>query len=133
MKAIEYQKDRSLKVFLKHLVKGIIGQILMLFGKGLSLGFVLFLALSTLSLLNRGMDFLDSSSKKSSAGLSQRQTFQTAASVSRLPYHVNSQPYSGGAYTRSGKTQETRDAIRESGYFVNAVESFMRSLSRFSK
>lgn len=133
MKAIKYQEDRSLSVFLKGLVKGIFGVILMLFGKGLSLGFVLFLALSTLSLLNRGMDSLDSSSKSSKAGLSQRQTFQTVAPVSRLPYRVMPQPYSGGANTRLNKTQDARDAIRESGYFVSSVESFMRSLGRFSK
>ena len=133
MKAIKYQEDRSLSVFVKGLVKGIFSVILMLFGKGLSLGFVLFLALSTLSLLNRGMDSLDSFSKKSSAGLSQRQTFQTAAPGSRLPYRAISQPYSGGANTRLNKTQDARDAIRESGYFVSSVESFMRSLGRFSK
>ncbi len=133
MKAIKYQEDHCLCVFLKRLVKGIFSVILMLFGKGLSLGFVLFLALSTLSLLNRGMDSLDSSSKSSKAGLSQRQTFQTAAPVSRLPYRVMSQPYSGGANTRLNKTQDTRDAIRESGYFVSSAESFMRSLGRFSK
>ena len=94
---------------------------------------MLFLALSTLSLLNRGMDSLGSSSKGSKAGLSQRQIFQPAAPVSRLPYRVISQPYSGGANTRLNKTQDARDAIRESGYFVSSVESFMRSLGRFAK
>ena len=133
MKAIKYQEDRSLSLFLKLLVKGIFSQILMLFGKGLSLVFVLFLALSTLSLLNRGMDFLGSSSKKSSVGLSQHQSFQAAVPVSGSPYRVTSQPYSCGANTRLNKTQDARDAIRESGYFVSSVESFMRSLSRFSK
>jgi len=132
MKAIEHQEGRYLSMFLK-VLKGIFSEILMLFGKGLSLGFLLFLALSTLSLLNRGMDSLDSSSKSSKAGLSQRQTFQPAAPVSGSPYSVISQPYSGGANTRSNKTRDARNAIRESGYFVSSVESFMRSLSRFSK
>ncbi len=133
MKAIKYQEDRSLSMFLKVIVRGIFSQILMLFGKGLSLGFVLFLALSTLSLLNRGMDSLSSSSKGSKAGLSQRQNFQTAAPVLGLPYRAASQPYSGGTFTRSNQAQNARDTIRESGYFVSSVESFMRSLSRFSK
>ena len=133
MKAIEYQEDRSLSVFLKVLVRGIFSQILMLFGKGLSLGLVLFLALSTLSLLNRGMDSLSSSSKGSKAGLSQRQNFQAPASVLGLPYHAASQPYSGGTLTRSNETRNARDTIRESGYFVSSVESFVRSLGRFSK
>ena len=133
MKAIENQEDRSLSMFLKVFVRGIFSQILMLFGKGLSFGFVLFLALSTLSLLNRGMDSLSSSSKGNNAGLSQRQNFQMAAPVSRLPYRAVSQPYSGGAYTRSNQGQNARDTIRESGYFVSSVESFMRSLGRFAK
>ena len=133
MKAIENQNDRSLRVFVSGFVRGIFSHILMLFGKGLSLGFVLFLALSTLSLLNRGMDSLSSSSKGSKAGLSQRQNFQTLAPVSRLPYHVASQPDAGGVYTRSNQTRNARDTIRESGYFVSSVESFVRSLSRFAK
>lgn len=133
MKSIEYKEDRSLSMFLKVIVRGIFSQILMLFGKGLSLGFVLFLALSTLSLLNRGMDSLSSSSKGSKAGLSQRQNFQTAAPVLGLPYRVASQPNSGGTFTRSNQAQNARDTIRESGYFVSSVESFVRSLSRFSK
>jgi len=133
MKAIEYKEDRSLIVFLKVFVRGIFSHILMLFGKGLSLGFVLFLALSTLSLLNRGMDTLSSSSKGSKAGLSQRQKFQTAAPVLGLPYRAASQPNSGGTFTRSNQAQNARDTIRESGYFVSSVESFVRSLSRFSK
>ena len=133
MKAIENQNDRSLRVFVSGFVRGIFSHILMLFGKGLSLGFVLFLALSTLSLLNRGMDSLSSSSKSSKAGLSQRQNFQIAVPVSRLPYRVASQPDAGGAYTRSNQTQNARDTIRESGYFVSSVESFMRSLGRFAK
>lgn len=132
MKSIEYE-DRSLNLFFKVLVMGIFRQILMLFGRGLSLGFVLFLALSTLSLLNRGMDFFDSSSKGSKAGLVKQQSFQAAPQVSGAPYRVAYQPYSSGAYTRSNKTQDARDTIRESGYFVGSVESFMRSLARFSK
>ena len=133
MKSIEYEEDRSLNAFFKVLVKGIFRQILMLFGRGLSLGFVLFLALSTLSLLNRGMDFLDHSSKGSKAGLVNQQSFQAASPISGKSYRVISQPYVNGAYTRPNKTKDTRDAIRESGYFVSSVESFMRSLARFSK
>jgi len=133
MKAIECKEGRSLIAFLKVFVRGIFSYILMLFGKGLSLGFVLFLALSTLSLLNRGMDSLSSSSKVSKAGLSQRQNFQTAAPVLGLPYRAASQPNSGGTFTRSNQAQNARDTIRESGYFVSSVESFVRSLSRFSK
>ncbi|HRK61703.1 MAG TPA: hypothetical protein PLY88_04045 [Candidatus Omnitrophota bacterium] len=132
MEAIEYEEKRSLNAFLKVFVKGILQQILILFGRGLSLGFVLFLALSTLSLLNRGMDFLGISSNGSKSGsVKQAQTFQSPVSVSA--YRVNPQPYNSGAYTRSNKTQDTRDAIRESGYFVSSVESFVRALSRFSK
>jgi hypothetical protein len=133
MKSIEYEEDRSLNLLFKVFVMGIFRQILMLFGRGLSLGFVLFLALSTLSLLIRGMDFLDSSSKGNKAGQVKQQNFQAASQVSGTPYRVISQPYVSGAYTRSNKTQDTRDAIRESGYFVSSVESFMRSLARFSK
>ena len=88
MKSIEYEEDRSLNAFFKVLVKGIFRQILMLFGRGLSLGFVLFLALSTLSLLNRGMDFFDHSSKGSKAGLVNRQSFQAAPQISGTPYRV---------------------------------------------
>lgn len=133
MKAIENQKDRSWRVFVSVFVRGIFSHILMLFGKGLSLGFVLFLALSTLSLLNRGMDSLSSSSKISKAGLSQRQNFQTAAPVLGMPYHAASQSNSGGTLPRSDQARNARDTIRESGYFVSSVESFMRSLGRFAK
>lgn len=133
MKAIENQKDRSWRVFVSVFVRGIFSHILMLFGKGWSLGFVLFLALSTLSLLNRGMDSLSSSSKISKAGLSQRQNFQTTAPVLGMPYHAASQPNSGGTLPRSDQARNARDTIRESGYFVSSVESFVRSLGRFSK
>ncbi len=133
MRAIDCQENSSLikflgKVFLK---------ILSLFGRGLSLGFVLFVALSALSLLNRGMDSFESTFK--GTGVRQGPQFGTSgysgigAGLTPASYGVKRQPQTSGATSRFGKAQDTRDVIRESGYFVSSVESFTRSLSRFSK
>ena len=131
MRAIDYDQNSCLckflgKVFLK---------ILSLFGRGMSLGFVLFVALSALSLLNRGMDSFESAFKRS--GVTQGPQFGTSgySGVGLAPasYGVKRQPQTSGTTSRFGKAQDTRDVIRESGYFVSAAESFTRSLSRFSK
>lgn len=129
MRAIDYKESGCLcrflgKVFLK---------ILSLTGRGLSLGFVLFVALSALSLLSRGMDSFESAFKQS--GLKQSPQFAASghSGVVSASYGVPGQSQTRLVSSGLGKPQNTRDVIRESGYFVSAAESFTRSLSRFSK
>ena len=134
MRRITYKQKFSLSGLLKMLVWGMVREVLHLFGKGLSFGFVLFLTLSTLSLLGRSMNVLGSSLKSGSVSQSQQTSVQAYGGARQMLPRVSGAVYPNGEYSpRPVKATDARDTIRESGYFVNAVQSFMHSLAGFSK
>ena len=104
--------------------------------KGIGLGVVLFLALTTLSVLNQSQSFLKS--------LVKQRVEQVIAPISQMtqpqgmsPVIVQRSVYAAAAVypkqaSRSVQT-DARGTIRESGYFVGEVERFMRTLARLGK
>ena len=104
--------------------------------KGIGLGVVLFLALTTLSVLNQSQSFLKS--------LVKQRVGQVIAPISQMtqppgmsPVNVQRPVYAAPAVypkqaSRSVQT-DARGTIRESGYFVGELERFMRTLARLGK
>jgi len=117
------------------LLRKVFERVKVLVRRGLSLGLVLFLALSTLSMMNRGVDSIGSF-----LGLKKQERVAAPAFDSPRVLMVPraSQGYAS-AYsyrppTGGGRgTSNTRDTIRESSYFLNALRDFSNSLGRFAK
>lgn len=106
--------------------------------KGLSLGVMLFLAFTTLSFLNRGVGYLEGSLEKPVIA---KQPEAVAPPVSRGNVNVSravvdpvsryvAQPV---VVRETYSPRSTRDALRDTGYLVNELESFTRTLARFGR
>jgi hypothetical protein len=135
MKTIDVSGSRKMSHVIKGSVVGVLIGIGISIQRGVILGFVLFLALSTLSLLNLGADKIEASFKdvfvtkngeaKSDPVITPaRTTVRPVVIYQKLPVISNGSRGSNGDLTKT---------IRESGYLVNAVESFTRSLGRFAQ
>ncbi len=139
MKMLGTSEPRSFGCSLKEVLKEGFGELAFLVRRGLSLGVMLFLALTTLSFLNRGAGYLEASAKFSAVG--KRSEAVVVAPVARnlvIPRHTAARPSSGYAFqpalavsTYSPKT--ARDTLRESGYLINEIDSFARSLARLGR
>ncbi len=104
-----------------------------LFRRGLSFGLVLFVALSTLSILNRGTDSFGEFLGLKKHGVAPADDTPRMLLVPRTSQGYTS-AYSYRPPTGSGRgTSSTRDTIRESSYFLNALQDFSNSLGRFEK
>ncbi len=105
-------------------------EIRMLVLKGISLGLVLFLALTTLSFLNFSVDSFQDAVKKQvkvqNLG-SPRQLMIPRRVAVRTPVYA---AYSTGVSRQSYSPRET---VRESSYFLNEVQYLMSTLGRFGK
>jgi len=106
----------------------VLGGLVLLVRRGVGLGVVLFLALSTFSILNHGAGCLEAFLKGS---LAQKDEQKEARS------YTVSRPVSGLAAARSQSPvkqgQDMTKTIRESGYFLGSLDYFIRSLAKVGK
>jgi hypothetical protein len=135
MKTIDVSGSRKMSHVIKGSLVGVLIGIGISIQRGVSLGFVLFLALSTLSLLNLGADKIEASfkdvfvTKKVEA---KSNPVITPARTTVRPVVIYQKPPVVSTVSR-GSNGDLTKTIRESGYLVNAVESFTRSLGRFAQ
>ena len=117
-------------------VKEFFSESVCLVKKGIGLGVVLFLALTTLSFLNQSTHFL-----KEFGGARVADVMPPVSDrvVSQVPSNLLAQrPVMTAAtvWDRSpnrGVQMNARDTLRESGYFVGELERFTRTLSRLAQ
>jgi len=135
MKTIDVSRSRNMIKDIRCSLAGMIAGIGVSIRRGMSLGFVFFLALSTLSLLNLGADKLEASFKdvftttksevRSNLVVSPRVAMVRPAVIYKKPTTI-----ANGNHVAPRDVTKT---IRESGYLLNAIESFTRSLGRFAQ
>ncbi len=138
MKLLETNEHRGFGWFLKEVLKRGFSELALLMRKGLSLGVMLFLALTTFSFLNRSAGYLEASVKNSAAG---KRSEVIVPSVPRnlvIPRHTAARPSSTYAFQPAIAAapygpKNARDTLRESGYLVNEVDQFARSLARLGR
>jgi len=111
--------------------RGALGGLVLLVRKGVGLGVVLFLALSTFSFLNHGAGFLEAS-LKSSLSQKEEQKDSRSYTVSR-PVSSSVAVNSSRSETPVKQSQDMTRTIRESGYFLNSLDYFTRSLAKMAK
>ena len=130
MREIEYSELReNVPLFnARGFAKGFFKEVASSLRKGVSLGLVLFLALGTLSILNRGANFVEVSFKER---LKPGREIPRNLVIPRIyPAYVSlpSRPF--GAAEPKGTM---RDRLRESTYLLDAAERFSRTLGRFGR
>jgi len=129
-------KPRTWVQMVKVAVDEFFGEFVCLVKKGIGLGVVLFLALTTLSFLNQGTGFLKD---LGSVRVAQFMTRGSSSAVSQGPGNLLVQRPVLVAPTvwdrpESRRVQtNARDTLRESGYFVGELERFARTLMRLGK
>lgn len=129
-------KPRTWIGMVKVAVEEFFSEFVCLIKKGIGLGVVLFLALSTLSFLNQGTHLLKEFSGARVADVMPRVSDRV---VSQGPSNLLAQrPVLSAAtvWDRSpnrGDQMNARDTLRESGYFVGELERFTRTLSRLGQ
>lgn len=129
MNTVQVRAVRSVIPDFKGVSSGLFEGFRLTVRRGVSLGLVLFLALSTLSILNRGTDFLQSAmanSVKSGHGASRNLVIPRRVTVPASVYAVRT--------PRASVPQESaRETLRETGYFLNELKHFTQTLARFGK
>ncbi len=99
--------------------------------RGISFGIVLFLALSTFSVLSWSVQYLEVSVRNTLR--SSAEVHSTAPRRAEVFYRrVPMKPFVS-AQVRAQGSLNARDVIRESSYFLNTLDNFGRSLARFGK
>lgn len=120
----------------KAIVSEFFGNLGALVKKGIGLGVVLFLALTTLSVLNQGQSFLISLVKERVAQVVApigQMTQPQGVSPVMIQRPVLTAPVVYPRQASRSSQTDARGTIRESGYFVGEIERFMRTLARFGK
>ncbi len=138
MKMLGPSEPRSFSWSLKGILKESFSELVFLVRRGLSLGVMLFLALTTLSFLNRGTGYLEASSKKLAA---ETQSGSITPSVPRnlvIPRHAGAIPHPAYAFqpafaVSTASPKNARETLRESGYLVSEIDQFAKSLARFGR
>ena len=133
-------EPRTLNQSIKAVVSVFFGEVVSLVRKGISLGVVLFLALATLSVLNRSADFLkDSSKTRNDQSILRGVSYGSGSAVSQgprnllVPRYVSVVPAVSFRQERHSAPTNARDTLRESGYFVSDLDRFSRTLSQFGR
>jgi len=110
---------------------GVLGGLVLLVRRGVGLGIVLFLALFTFSILSHGAGYLESSLRSS--------LLEDGKQKDARSYRVSG-PVSGPVAMNSSRSsvpvkqgQDMTRTIRESGYFLNSLDYFTRSLAKLGK
>lgn len=136
MKTIDVSQSRNMIQSIRCNLAGMIAGLGISIQRGVSLGFVLFLALSTLSLLNLGADKLEASFKDVFVVTKTKASNPVVASrsVNVRPVVIYQKPQVQMIATENRvPPRDVSKTIRESGYLLNAIESFTRSLGRFAQ
>jgi hypothetical protein len=129
MKVLVTNEPRRIVPYLKGVIMGMLKETALLVRRGLSLGVVLFLALSTLSTLNRGADYLEASVKNST------KLSHVAPRSLTVPKRVTGS-WSAYAFRPAVRAEAGLDAVktlRESSYFLSTLRDFTRSLMRLGR
>ncbi|MFH0986037.1 MAG: hypothetical protein V1882_11010 [Candidatus Omnitrophota bacterium] len=138
MKLLETSEPRGSGKSFVGVLKGVFVEFACWIRKGLSLGVMLFLAFTTLSFLNRGAGYLEASLAKTEV---RKQSEAAVPSFSRgnvnvrqaFVGQVSGRVYRPAVIPEAYSPKNTRDTLRESGYLVNELESFARTLARFGR
>ena len=128
MQAIEAYKARLNVLQIKGSFTGVVRSVVVLFLKGLSLGVMLFFALSTVSLLNQGKVYFETSLKSQAKNPGKSRNLV-------IPRNVYSRPHV--LVPRSvlvARDARNRDrTLRESSHLLRAIEPLVRKLGSFAR
>ena len=138
MKLIDTSEPRGCGKSFGSVLKGVFFEFACWIRKGLSLGVMLFLAFTTLSFLNQGAGYLKASLVKP---VVVKQSEAAVPSFLRgnvnvrqaVVGQVSGRVYRPAVIPEAYSPKNTRDTLRESGYLVNELESFARTLARFGR
>ena len=136
MKSQIASEPRRLKQGIKAAAVGVFGEAASLVRRGISLGVVLFLALTTLSALNHSANFLKNSGKASVGKVVKHENGITAAQGTRnlwVPRVASVRPVYVARQENRSVSRNAQDTLRESGYLIGELGTFSGTLARFGK
>jgi hypothetical protein len=129
MKSLEACEERMFTPNVRIVSRSYAARFRALFSTGISLGLVLFVALTTVSVLNRGSDLVGTAWKRN---WDRKESVQRDLTIPKVQRPIPLQTFRS-TVVMSRKPESSRDTIRESSYFLDDLNRFFQSLARFAK
>ncbi len=129
MKSLEASQERMFTPNVRIVSRSFTAKFRALFITGISLGIVLFVALTTVSVLNRGSDFVGATWKRN---WDRKESVRRDLMIPKVQRPIPLQTFRSTVVITQ-KPESPRDTIRESSYFLDDLNRFSQSLARFAK